>query len=314
MDRPRFSIIITCHNQEKFITDAVDSALEQSYSKKEVIVVNDASSDRSSTVLKRYGDAIRLLDCDRNIGASAARNLGVSHSSGDYLVFLDGDDLLLPWALHLYDRLTTAKRPRLILGNLLYFRDSITTRMSGSDMPPTAEIVEYDRWLEKDRTYRHCASAMIADREAFVNAGGWDGQVFPGEDVDFSLRMGCSGLAVQILSPATVQYRVHSGSTMHNVGKCVSSLERILQKERNGNYPGGSDWRYARYAFIGGWAWFWIRKGFAASCYVESLKMLVDASPMIATTALRRLTVKLRGTRPVETFRIEAAESVPIPQ
>jgi glycosyltransferase involved in cell wall biosynthesis len=96
---PRFSIIVTFHNQRQFIKDALDSALSQQKAEFEVIVVDDASVDGSQETLKQYGDAIRLLCLQENVGASAARNRGAAAATGEYLVFLDGDDAFLPWAL-----------------------------------------------------------------------------------------------------------------------------------------------------------------------------------------------------------------------
>src|SRR5206468_9702625 len=95
---PLFSIIITSHNQANFIRNAVGSALAQTYADKEIIVVDDASSDGSQQTLEEYGDAIRLKKLDTNVGASRARNFGTAMAEGQFLVFLDGDDLLLPWA------------------------------------------------------------------------------------------------------------------------------------------------------------------------------------------------------------------------
>ena len=103
MATPQFSVIITCHNQRKFIADAVQSAISQIYESREVIVVDDASSDGSDSVLKSYGEMIRLISLERNQGASEARNAGTAAARGNYLVYLDGDDLLKPWALLVYE-------------------------------------------------------------------------------------------------------------------------------------------------------------------------------------------------------------------
>src|SRR5438309_10887096 len=116
---PRFSIIITCYNQSSFIRDAIDSALAQSYTDKEIIVVDDASTDGSKELLEEYGSAIRFKALETNEGPCAARNWGASLASGDFLVFLDGDDVLMPWALIVYSGIIRLKYPRLILCRML---------------------------------------------------------------------------------------------------------------------------------------------------------------------------------------------------
>ena len=101
----RFSVIVTCYNQRDFIRDAVDSALTQTGDDTEVIVVDDVSSDGSVEILKGYGDRIRFCSMAANGGAPRARNLGASMASGQYPVFLDGDDVLMPHALRVYNRI-----------------------------------------------------------------------------------------------------------------------------------------------------------------------------------------------------------------
>ena len=76
-----------------------------------VIVVDDASVDGSQGILKQYGNAIRLLCLEKNAGACAARNQGAALASGEYLVFLDGDDAFLPWALEVYRKDSASQAP-----------------------------------------------------------------------------------------------------------------------------------------------------------------------------------------------------------
>jgi len=112
----RFSIVITSYNQPEFIKDAVDSALVQRTAEKEIIVVDDASTEGTLQILRQYGDAIRLVPLETNQGACVARNCGAAVAAGEYLVFLDGDDALVPWALDVYERIVQAKKPKMILG------------------------------------------------------------------------------------------------------------------------------------------------------------------------------------------------------
>src|ERR1039457_79441 len=121
----RFTIIITSYNQIGFIKDAVDSALSQLCGEREVIVVDDASTDGSQDVLKQYGDAIRLVCRETNGRVSVARNDGAALATGDYLVFLDGDDALMPWALNVYARIISSSRPTLLVGKLRHFTGAL---------------------------------------------------------------------------------------------------------------------------------------------------------------------------------------------
>jgi glycosyltransferase involved in cell wall biosynthesis len=96
MTRPLVSIIIPCYNGEHFVGEAIQSALAQSYQDKEVIVVDDGSRDRSIDVIRSFGDSIRCCFMDENRGGSVARNEGLRLARGEFIQFLDADDLLEP--------------------------------------------------------------------------------------------------------------------------------------------------------------------------------------------------------------------------
>src|SRR6202049_3640081 len=122
---PRFSIIITCHNQSAYIRDAVNSALEQNYQSKEIVVVDDASRDASPQILKEYGDKIHFAAFQTNQGCTTSRNLGAAMATGEYFVFVDGDDVLLPWALDVYGQIAGLKKPKIILSCMEWFEGSL---------------------------------------------------------------------------------------------------------------------------------------------------------------------------------------------
>lgn len=104
---PVVSVVIPCFNAERWLAEAVQSALAQSVPGVEVVVVNDGSTDRSRQVAEQFGDRITLID-QPNRGVSAARRKGVRRSKGQFIKFLDADDLLPPGALEAL--LVVAKR------------------------------------------------------------------------------------------------------------------------------------------------------------------------------------------------------------
>jgi glycosyltransferase involved in cell wall biosynthesis len=98
MSQPSISVIVTCYNYARYVGRAIESLLAQSYSNREIIVVNDGSTDDSAEVIARYAAQIRSID-QNNRGSIAAYNRGFAESSGDVVIFLDADDLLEPGAL-----------------------------------------------------------------------------------------------------------------------------------------------------------------------------------------------------------------------
>ncbi len=92
---PKVSILIPCYNAEKWIAQAINSALEQTYPNKEVIVVDDGSTDDSLTVIRQYSDRIHW-ETQSNQGGNFTRNRLLELSTGEWLQYLDSDDYLLP--------------------------------------------------------------------------------------------------------------------------------------------------------------------------------------------------------------------------
>jgi cellulose synthase/poly-beta-1,6-N-acetylglucosamine synthase-like glycosyltransferase len=97
--QPLVSVIIPCYNYGHFLAEAIESVAQQRYPAKEIVVVDDGSTDNTREVAARYPE-VRYIH-QNNQGLSAARNTGIRQSRGTYLVFLDADDWLLPEALAL---------------------------------------------------------------------------------------------------------------------------------------------------------------------------------------------------------------------
>ena len=90
---PLVSIVIPCYNAERYVGEAIESALDQTYPHKEVIVIDDGSTDSSLEVIRSFGNHLRW-ETAPNRGGSAARNRGLELARGELIQFLDADDLL----------------------------------------------------------------------------------------------------------------------------------------------------------------------------------------------------------------------------
>ena len=90
----RISVVITCYNKEAFILDAIRSALNQSYAAHEIIVIDDGSTDNSLNQIQLFSNHVQIYR-QANSGPGRARNTGIDYASGDWIAFLDGDDIWL---------------------------------------------------------------------------------------------------------------------------------------------------------------------------------------------------------------------------
>ena len=307
---PQFSIVITCHNQAHFIAEAVSSALTQAFSDKEVVIVDDASTDDSVEILERYGSDIRLVKLYKNVGAARARNIGAETAIGDYLVFLDGDDLLLPWALETYARILSHQQVPVIISTLLWF-DGQAPTMSAEAFPAEIKFVSYKTILAKDRPHRPSASAVVIHREGFRDVQGWTNGMFPMEDFDILVKVSALGRAVQILSPPTTSYRIHANNSIHNVIPFLRELRGMIRKVNRGEYPCARLYPLHSLAFIGGPTLYWSRRAFQGGFYLPALQLLGAGSKMILAALICRFAVLLRGRQPIQTMGIAPPCAVP---
>ncbi|MFN9557622.1 MAG: glycosyltransferase family 2 protein, partial [Dolichospermum sp.] len=100
------SVIIPCYNCERFLQETLESVFQQTFTNYEIILVDDGSTDKTADIIKSYDSKVRA-EFTPNRGASAARNLGTSLATGEFIQYLDADDLLLPDALE--KRITSLK-------------------------------------------------------------------------------------------------------------------------------------------------------------------------------------------------------------
>lgn len=110
--------------------------------------MDDGSQDNTPNILQTFGGSILFAGLDENHGAGAARNYGASLATGEYLVFLDGNDVLMPWALDIYHRLIAACHPQIILGRSTKCVGKVPAREHG-DSPMHTRFVVYPDFLAR---------------------------------------------------------------------------------------------------------------------------------------------------------------------
>jgi glycosyltransferase involved in cell wall biosynthesis len=97
MECPRVTVLLPVYNGDRFLREAIDSVLGQTWEDFELLVVNDGSTDETATILKNYSDTrLQVITNEHNTGVSASLNRGLAHASGEYVARIDADDLALP--------------------------------------------------------------------------------------------------------------------------------------------------------------------------------------------------------------------------
>ena len=298
MPEPIFSIVIACYNHQRFINEAVQSALLQEYPSKEIIVVDDASSDKSAEILRSFGQSITFEQLPVNKGAGAARNHGASVAKGKYLAFLDGDDVLAPWSLEVYGRIVEERKPTLILGRSTQFYQELSTATQRGES--NIQFLEYATFLDKDRPWVFNSSSLIVQRAAFQAVGGWSADIFYQDIQDLLNKLCIAGTTIMVVAPETVFYRMHSTNAVRQVAPFIRGMYVLLEKTRRGAYPGGKTVSNKRTAWLGGLVFYWAREGMRNGCFSDGLRLAMRGSRMVLLGAIRRAAALVVGRRPVE--------------
>lgn len=245
---PRFfmltvSVIIPSFNRSSLLGHCLDSVASQTTLPLEIIVVDDGSSDETIEMLSSR-PGVKLIT-QENSGPGAARNRGAAVARGEYLAFLDSDDLWFPWTLEDTLKMLREYKPSLLYSKFVDFYGSVNVsreQLSAS---------YYSSYLDT-AGQRHFAGAgmMFVDRLRFLEVGGFADDRLNAEDHDFGLRMGTAPGFVQIKSPCTLAHRVHDGNEMNNQQANLAGLDRLVSLECAGQYPGGKKYQAQRRQII----------------------------------------------------------------
>lgn len=226
---PKVSVIIPTYNRAVFLECAIKSVLQQTLVDFELIIVDDGSSDNTTEVLQGYKDSRIHVISQSNSGRSAARNTGVSASSGDYLAFLDDDDEFLPRKLEIQvDHLDGHPSTGLVAGG--YERmDSKGTLLDKRRPEPwhANDILSVDVWL---RRCPFLLQSVLLRRHWWAVAGGLDPILRQCEDHDLFLRLADCGCSMEWIREPVFRYRYHETNTVQDAFGQTGARIHMLDK------------------------------------------------------------------------------------
>lgn len=209
-------------------------------------MVDDGSTDRTQEYLKSLGNRITILS-QSNRGPGAARNLGARRAKGEYLAFLDSDDLWFPWTLEIYrSAIQGADYPALISGVGVTLNPDIVQKTR-------VEMTQMGTLLHAcDGTMPPVGGtpSVAVSTRIFKRLGGFAELKINGEDVDLWLRLGTEPGFVRILEPPVFQQRRHAESVNNNHVAQVAGAKFLIKREKAGSYPGGRTYQLARHRIL----------------------------------------------------------------
>ncbi len=210
---PEISIIIPTYNRCWILRDAIDSALSQTFSSREVIVVDDGSTDATAALLSEYSDNITVIR-QENRGVSAARNAGIAAARGKYIAFLDSDDMWMPEKL-LRQQAFFLSQPGAVICQTdeIWIRNGVRVNPGRRHRKPSGMIFEPSLHL--------CLvspSAVMIRKDILNDTGGFN-ETYPAcEDYDLWLRIGLYHPVYLIDRPLVIKRGGHDDQLSRNPG------------------------------------------------------------------------------------------------
>jgi glycosyltransferase involved in cell wall biosynthesis len=221
--KPLISILIPCYNAERWIASAIESALAQTWPEKEVMVVDDGSTDKSLDVIKSFGDKIRW-ESGPNRGGNAARNRLLKLARGEWLQYLDADDYLRPEKVTRQAEFLAAHPDAEILFSPHTLERYLT---GGTSVEDTVVPDPCDIWVLFARWFLPGTGSGIWSRQAVVEAGGWDEEQPCCQEHELYLRLLMAGKKFRYCRHGGYIYRHWGENTVSKRNKRETHVRRL---------------------------------------------------------------------------------------
>ena len=227
---PLVSCVMPVYNGETYLAEAIRSVLAQTYSPIEIIVVDDGSTDGSPLILAGFGRNVLTVQ-QRNAGPAAARNRGIAEANGEYIAFLDADDLWVPTKTAVQMR-HFAETPDLGVS---------TSLMQNFWMEELRDEAERARDSEMARPQPGPSQTLLARKETFDRAGLFDAAFNHRDTQDWIVRVREAGIRMDQLDQVLVRRRLHANNLSRSRGmQDAEDLFAIIQKRLAKSAPAGN--------------------------------------------------------------------------
>jgi glycosyltransferase involved in cell wall biosynthesis len=225
--KPLVSILIPAFNAQDWIAETLRSALDQTWEPKEVIVVDDGSTDRTQAVARQYESDILRVVTQENQGAAAARNKAFSLSQGDYIQWLDADDLLAPDKMaRQIEALGDYPSKRMLLSSAWAYFLYRYNRAQFVPTPLWCDLSPTEWLLRKMGQNLHMQTATwLVTRQLTEAAGPWDTTLLGDDDGEYFCRVLLQSDGTRFVPEARVYYRASGSNSLSYIGQAHGKME-----------------------------------------------------------------------------------------
>lgn len=200
---PLISIVMPVYNVERYVREAIMSIEQQTYLRREIICVNDGSTDGSRAILDSFGDSIVLVDSGVNEGIAAARNRGIAAAHGEYIALMDADDIALPKRLMAqYEYLREHPEVDVVFGRIECF------------LSPDLDLeTRAKRYCPPGVMEGYISPTALMRRSVFDRVGLFDPKWRVGEFIDWFDRARQKGVICASVPEVVLRRRIHATNT-----------------------------------------------------------------------------------------------------
>ena len=225
------TVLLPVYNGERYITEAIDSILHQTFQQFELLIINDCSTDHTAALINRYSDPrIRVLTNSRNLGLIGTLNIGLQEAKGEYLARMDQDDIADPNRLFVQSQYLANHPACAVVASTVALMDR-QGLMAGEWSDDVRHISAQDiqRYLPISNCIAHPSIMGRTDTlKQYRYAAGQDNA----EDYDLWLRLAADGCRIEKIAQPLLRYRIHSASMTQQSQQRTGPGKNILTKGR----------------------------------------------------------------------------------
>ncbi|PRD46218.1 glycosyltransferase family 2 protein [Sphingobacterium haloxyli] len=205
---PKITVFMAAYNAASFISEAIQSVLNQTFTDFELLIVNDGSTDNTTEIVRSFQDPrIRLIENERNKGLAFTRNVALQKAKGEFLAVLDSDDIAFPNRLEIQLQHFLSRSKLAVLGGYAYVIDKLGQR-TGQEMLPICGTEKLHAGLLFYNSFVH--STVMLRMSAFLEVGGYP-SYFAAEDYGLLSRIALEQ-EVDNIPEYLVEYRLHDNN------------------------------------------------------------------------------------------------------
>lgn len=227
INNPIISVIMPVYNSERYLKNAIESILEQTYKDFEFIIVDDGSEDSSKKIIKGYIDErIRFFESE-HLGYVRQLNFAIRNSRGKFIARMDSDDIAVR---HRFEKqlqyLTKHPKVKLVGSDIAIINEN-EEELYIKEYPKTLKDIEFQMPIYSS----FCHPCVMMEKETILSLGGYDEKFEPAEDHILFLQMLVKGIEMCNLPEILLKYRIHNNSVTSNLTKVQNEISYSFGKK-----------------------------------------------------------------------------------